>query len=42
MNVSRLQTYLGKKVPPTPEALVRRIDDISTLPTIAMQVIEVA
>lgn len=40
--MSSLQTYPNKKAPPTLEMVVRRIDDISTLPTIAMRVIEVA
>ncbi len=40
--MSRLQAYLGKKAPPTLDSIVRRIDEISTLPHIALQVIEVA
>ncbi len=40
--MSRLQSYLNEKAPPTLESLVRRIDEISTLPHIAMRVIEVA
>ena len=40
--MSRLQAYLSKKAPPTLDSVVRRIDEISTLPHIALQVLEVA
>ena len=40
--MSRLQTYLNKKAPPTLDSVVRRIDEISTLPHISLQVMEVA
>jgi len=40
--MSRLQAYLGKKTSPTIDSVVRRIDEVSTLPHIALQVIEVA
>lgn len=40
--MSRLQSYLDKKGPPTLDSVVRRIDEISTLPHIALQVMEVA
>ena len=39
--MSRLQAYLSKNAPPTLDSLVRRIDEISTLPHIALQVLEV-
>ena len=40
--MSRLQSYLNKKSPPNLDEVVRRIDEISTLPHVAMRVIEVA
>ena len=40
--MSATQSDLSQKPPPTLETMVRRIDDISTLPHIAMRVLEVA
>ncbi len=40
--MSKLQAYLSQKAPPTLDSIVRRIDEISTLPHIALQVMEVA
>ncbi|GAG20298.1 unnamed protein product, partial [marine sediment metagenome] len=41
--MSKLQAYLSKKGAfPSLETLVRRIDEISTLPQVAVRVMEVA
>lgn len=40
--MSRLQSYLNQKAPSNIEDVIQRIDNISTLPVIAMKVIEMA
>ena len=40
--MSEAQTYLNKKAPPDLDTMVRRVDNISTIPTVAMRVIDVA